>query len=328
MFVLQLAAYFQNHTVTRFMGLFWFILHYRGLANTGFHFLHFYGIAPSVRSLPGLWKTVVDNAYRTTITSCIYWGDNLRRLLAGFLPSQGRQDWTVIGTTKLPVMLPQYDDNFPAAGPIFAEQNLVECEQLFRDAEQLNLTDGALSYMRLNAFSVPLRSPDSRKYTFVEQTILPVACGTLSGTAQLLNEISHRALRDGKFGICVLDYDLYWRTLKFFYTTSLQGAFSYFRRRILLVMGPWHIYKTLLETIWTTYAPIVFAPMWIAVKGARCPAVPDVPDILTIMVAIALTVKQYPTWQTRGNQTVSSLCLLLYHWIPLVSCKVFYLSIV
>ena len=177
------------------------------------------------------------------------------------------------------------------------------------------------SYTRAAGFSVPLRGFNSPHFQFLEEEVLAVACGSLEGTLQLLKFLQHTALLSEQFyGACVLDYDLYWRSFKFFFSSSCRGSSPLLRKRLILIMGPWHIYKLMCEAVWKSFPPIVFGPMWLAVLKRRVPDNPSLVEKLTIFISVALATKNRTHWNPVGNEIASCICALIYRFIPLVSC--------
>lgn len=318
--LIQLIIYFQNRERTVFMSVLWFLLHYRGLTNTGFSILHYYGVGPSISSLPAIWIRVIGRAYDVFSYNGVLWCDNLRRLLKGFVRTDYNVDWTVSGVTLLECVLPVFNFSKPAVGNLFSSMLIQQVKDDIRTASEIDFMAPNTYYSGARKFAVPLRVEDAIKYQFIEDQVHPFACGTVTGTALLLGYVKQKLLQDNKYGLCVLDYDLYWRTMKFYHTDSLSGAFKTCRDQLILIMGPWHIYKLLAQSVWDTYAAVFFAPIWIKVKKKRCPAIPDLPDIITFFVCIALAVKEKEMWNPRGG-IARSICMLIYKLIPLVSPK-------
>ena len=319
-FILFLLTYFQNRLRGKLLEPFWFILHYRGLTNTGFSVLHNLGISPSVRSLPVLVSRIISESKRHCFDGCVWWCDNLRRIIRGFFPSLERQDWTVTGRTILPTSLPKYDPQFWAFGNVFTPQQLELCSAELLSADEILVSFSNTYFDNSTGFSVPIRSRVNRKYQFSETDVLPSACGTILGTITLLRYLSENSLQiSDTYSICVLDYDLYWRVMKFYHTSSLWRPFELQQKKLVLLMGPWHIYKLLSEAIWRAFVGLVFAPMWLHIKEAKVPASPTLVDIITIFIAIANTTKSQPKWNSNQNSPVCrSIQLLMYHYIPLV----------
>ena len=319
-FLLLLLVYFQNRLATRQLEPFWFLLHYRGLTNTGFSILHHLGLSPSIRSLPAMFARVVEASKGEQTGGSIWWCDNLRRVLKGFFPSlEERQDWTVTGKSILPIPLPEYDPRHSAFGNVFTPDQIATCTHLISAAADLTVFEVNSRFDEADGYSVPLRSKERRKYLFQEADVLPSACGTILGTLFLLRYLVTNSLSlSTTYSICVLDYDLYWRVMKFYHTSSLYNPFKLQQQRLILIMGPWHIYKVLSEAVWKCFAAIVFAPMWIHVKRSKVPAMPSLTDITRIFIAVANTIKSQPRWEPNGDSVCSSICLLIYHYIPLV----------
>ena len=162
----------------------------------------------------------------------------------------------------------------PVHSDIFEETNLQQVRTLIAYGSEVDFCSEQTSYTLAEGFSVPLRGFDSPHFQFLEADVLPVACGSLEGTVQMLKFLQRNGLRNGVYGACVLDYDLYWRTFKFLYSSSCRGSFPQLRKQMIFVMGPWHIYKLLSEAVWSAYAPIIFAPMWLSVLKRKVPANP------------------------------------------------------
>ena len=320
MFVLFLLIYFQNRLKGFIFEPFWFILHFRGLTNTGFSAVHHLGLCPSVRTLPALIARVIKKSQSQTFSGCVWWCDNLRRLICGFFPSSERQDWTVTGRTLLPDPIPDFDPIHPAFGNIFTQELVELCSELMLNAENVQVFDSNTYFDNSECFSVPIRSKHQNKYQFCETDVLPSACGTIAGSITLMRYLSKESLQhSNKYSICVLDYDLYWRIMKFYHTSSLWRPFELQQDRLILIMGPWHIYKVLTEAVWKAFSALILAPMWLHAKAAKVPAIPSVVEITTIFVAIAMTSKSQPRWCTHQNDPIClSIQLLMYHFIPLV----------
>ena len=201
-------------------------------------------------------------------------------------------------------------------------QELIElCSTLILNAENVKASDFDTYYDNSEGFSVPIRSTYQNKYQFCEADVLPSACGTNAGTITLMRYLLVEILQPSdKYSICVLDYDLYWRVMKYYHTSSLWRPFMFYQERLILIMGPWHIYKVLTEAVWKAFSALIFAPMWLHAKAAKVPAIPSVVEITTIFVAVAMTSKNQPRWSTNQNDPICvSIQLLMYHFIPLVS---------
>jgi hypothetical protein len=314
---LNLACYFQNRTRTAWLELLWFLLHYRGLTYTGFHLLHTFGVGPSIRSLQMVFDRVREAGRALLRRPSVYWCDNLRRHLKGFLPPDVRIDWTVVGRVLID-SLPKYEPLQPAHVDLFKPDLLAACVSRLVNSGSVSLIGPGTRYGDATSFSVPCRSQNADKYEFIEEAVLPLACGTIKGTIGTLRYLFDTVALTDTYGLAVLDYDIWWRTMKFFYTKSISQACMSVRRRIILIMGPWHIFKLLSEAIWSAYASIIFAPMWLKLKGGTVPEKPSMVEKLTFFVAIAICTKEVEQWVPSDNPISLSICQLIYRWIPLV----------
>ena len=80
-------------------------------------------------------------------------------------------------------------------------------------------------------------------------------------------------------------------------------------------MGPWQIKKELPKAVWNCFAAILFALTWLRVKSQRsCHAFLDRRNENVNCYA-----EHYQISTTDGDSVGSSVCLLVYHFILLVS---------
>lgn len=113
-------------------------------------------------------------------------------------------------------------------------------------AEIKNMTDDFLFYAtQIAEISIPVRASRNKvKYEFEELDLLPFAPGEGIGTLQILQNLEHQpgGLNSGYYTCCSLDYDLYWRCNRLFYTNDLlRGSLSLVKRSLVLILAPWHI---------------------------------------------------------------------------------------
>ena len=315
--MLSMIMYFQNSRRTTLLKPIWFLLHFRGLSYTGFHVLHKFGLCPSVRSI----STFLNDRSELDLHSPfqnVWWMDNLRRQLKGVVPADVRIDWTVVGSVPFQSVSPLRLD-YVAIGDIFSDEGISKLYNTF-------IADVPLNYPVCHSvdLSVPLRSRTSTKYKFVEVDILPVTCGTLLGTVQILDYLKKNVFDEFHFSFVVLDYDLYWRTYKLLFTRSIIGGFFDHRERLILILGPWHIYKSLCVAIWNWGAPLLFADLWLRTFDRRLPLSPDLKDITLFFVAIFLGTRGSAIWMPDNSILGNSIALLLYQLIPLVGFPGFY----
>jgi hypothetical protein len=149
----------------------------------------------------------------------MFWSDNLRRNLAGRLPTDIRVDWTVIGYTQIPQCL-LFNEYFPSVKYFFNISVSSTISNLF-----LNLDMIIPMEILPCSLSVPLRYKSSVKFQFYEKDILPIACGTIFGTLTVLRQImSYNP--SNEFTFLVVDYDIYWRIYKLMFSSSMIGCLS------------------------------------------------------------------------------------------------------
>jgi hypothetical protein len=317
--LITLILFFRNNRLNFIMRHLWFLLHFRGLTNTGFHILKEFGLGPSIRSLPSMFKSLLP-ALPACPSFAVWWADNLRRDLKGRQPRPDEQiDWTVVGFSELPhgAHTPYRGHHVATADPL-----RVELTNHFRElvllSDQVDLCGPTTHYGSTNRFSVPMRAVDPVKYDFGCLDVLPKACGTLSGTAHMLNYVADNLFTMDRFTVMTLDYDLYWRSFKFYYTDSLIGAFPRQRENLVMILGPWHVFKRICECVWKWAAPLVLARLWLQVYRKPVPAAPELKDIVFFFVAIALTTKGHENWDC-ATDLGRCFRILIYQLIPLVS---------
>lgn len=316
-FLVKLLVYFTSQKNIHSLLPFWFVLHYRGLSNTGFHFLHQIGFGPSVSSLPSLWSRSLEIFSPASPVGQILWSDNLRRNLAGRLPTDFRVDWTVIGYTEIPQSLP-FNEYFPSVDIFIDISVSFMISNLF-----LNM-DSIIPMVNLpSTLSVPLRHKSFVKFQFFEKDILPIACGTILGTLTVLRHIMTYN-PSNIFTFLVVDYDIYWRIYKLMFSSSMIGCLSTVKKRLILIQGPWHIYKSICEAVWEFFSPLILARIWLHIFKSQCPQKPPLKDILVIFISLFVLSHQMDFEIFLLKKTVYGKCIhiLLNHLIPLV--RLFY----
>jgi hypothetical protein len=314
--LLSFFIYFQNPKSSSSLKPIWFLLHYRGLSYTGFHILHELGIGPSIRSLNKYFESLYSLVGYSSQESCVWWADNLRRRLKGRVSSECREDWTVIARTVVSDPIPLLDK--PASGHIFYPRNLLMVQNLISQSFDQEINIHGSTYHESNEFSIPLRSKESAKFKFVEEDILPVSCGSLKGTIELLKYFSEKVFTKTTYTVATFDYDLYWRVHKLYYTTSIRGSFPEQRQKLILIMGPWHIFKTFCNAVWDYFSPLIFAPMWLEIFNTRVPENPPLKDQLVFFISIANCTRRKTKWKPKNNCLAESTACLIYELIPLV----------
>lgn len=154
--------------------------------------------------------------------------------------------------------------------------------------------------------------------------MLPVACGTLLGTLTLLQTVlSYNS--SNLYSILVVDYDIYWRIYKLLFTRSLIGSLSSAKQRLIVVQGPWHIYKSICEAIWDFYAPLLLSKIWLFVFEKACPQKPALKDMLLFFIYLFVLPRtlDLATFNLQSTLYGKAIHNLMFHLIPLVSCRNF-----
>jgi hypothetical protein len=316
-FLLCFLVYFEFPNNVKWLKPFWFLMHYRGLSYTGFHILNEIGFGPSIRSLSKYFVSLETLLENPRNSNGIIWADNLRRRLKRNLPHDCHEDWTVIAKTIVSEPTPTVGPY--ATGKIFSEEKLLTLKYYLSSENVIDFTSTTLPYYQKPQFSNPLRNEEPEKFQFVEEDVLPVACGTLKGTISLLNFVSRNYFFENEYSVMTLDYDLYWRVHKLYFTSSIKGSFSLHRKKLILIMGPWHIYKTLSLAVWELFAPLILAPLWIETFGKRVPKSPNLREQLIFYISIANCTRRNRKWSPVDDPFSECTSCLIYELIPLVS---------
>lgn len=278
------------------------------------------GLSPDVRTLNSSLKSSIKSIPSPNSNSSIIWFDNLRRVLKGRFVKTGRDNWTVLGRTKTNRLIPTI--TIPGWNFVCDTQSLNQLSIEFLQSENFKPSN---FISNIDSISNPLRFANSEKFQFVEDIILPITCGTLEGTVNLLKEIL-KAIVDDKYLILVVDYDLYWRIQRLFYTNSIFGSYPTLKKSLILIQGPWHIYKNLCESVWEVFSNLILADLWLLTLKKICPASPSLKDIVFFFNLIFIATRG-TTWNDNSSNVIF-FCLhfLIYTLIPLVHVFFFILS--
>ena len=104
----------------------------------------------------------------------------------------------------------------------------------------------------------------------------------------------------------VVDYDIFNRVVRAFLSDSLVGYFDVLQRNVIIFQAPWHIFKTLAISMWKYFAPFIFADLWIEAYQKRCPADPDLKDILPFYIVLFQITSQ-TEWPVKMNKNLAIL---------------------
>ena len=168
--------------------------------------------------------------------------------------------------------------------------------------------------------SMPMRLRGATKYDFLERDVLPFACGTLKGTISLIKYFfENEYYKKDEFLLVVVDYDLYWRIFKLLCSNSICGSFPSLKKRLILIQGPWHIYKMICEATWEIYSPLLLARIWQKTFNTPVPEKPPLKKILFFYLSLISTSRRNRKWKSSGNTLSRLIQILIYELIPLVS---------
>lgn len=320
----HLFLFFQSRVVRVAVDPILHLLHYRGLSLNGLYVLQQIGLGPDPRTVTSSLKAFIDKNIKPESDSCCWWFDNLRRQLKGRLKHNLIEDWTVVARTfaeRTPLR-----QNREACGDIFSSFH--HLHQAIVDSDQLDFTNPYSLLGGATELSNPLRSRNPKKFKLCEDSVLPIKCGTLQGTTEMLVKFCSVVNQNPNRFIClVIDYDLYWRTHRIYFTKSIVGAFQTLRNGLIVLQGPWHVFKTLAEAIWSKFSRLILAELWLHVFRRSCPTSPDLKDIMFVFIAVYAIVKLSPRWAYDSENILQSCCYyLFYHLIPVVNMFIIVIS--
>lgn len=296
-----------------------FLMHYRGLSLNGFYHLHQTGLSPSVTTITKLMTRTQNILPETKEEYSILWMDNLRRQLKGNFPSSMQVDWTVVGGIINLPFPPKINEDKLCVGDYFTTENLLQLNDFFYGMINIDLNNSKYYFANLDYLSVPLRKKNAKKFRFVEHDILPFKIGTVVGTINATAHLIKNHFSDiDTYKVLVVDYDIFWRLHKLLFSISITSSFPTIRKKMILIQGPWHVYKTFCNAIWDCYSNILIADIWLNTFKKPVPNDPDLADQLYFMIFFAFCVKlQKEKWEpkTKFGTFVS---LLLYELVPLL----------
>ena len=268
---------------------FFFLLHYRGLSYSGFYLFKQMGLYLHPRSLKKTFENVVL-CHLPPVSACnVIWFDNLYRKLRGEGKDSTNQHLTVIGCSNLPFPRPAYD-GVPSIDNIFSDCYVNSLNDSIVELEENRHLDVWLpnsTLQQLESLSIPLRSKASISYDFRELDVLPLQSGTAKGLSDIIGYLktNFKLWDNDSFTLMVVDYDIYWRLHLFMWTDSFIGCLQKFRDTTILFPGPWHIYKTLCDSIWKKFSSLLFAEVWCFTSDGACPKTPTLPEITFYFIA-------------------------------------------
>lgn len=263
--------------------LFWltFCLQYYGVSNSGIRFLSKFGACLSDRH----YRRVAQKKYISIKNELfskipqhhvVIWLDNYSRMLR----------------TQIPSCKERAIPNFSAAAISFTPQILIRNYEFGLSTTWFKNTIKAIpsitnfayyesTIYTVDRLSVPIRV--SRKsYNRIPQhpiTILEYNCTSNKGLDDCLLYIFKEIPIDSIFTL-KCDINIYWRLSKYF----LDPAKSIITTKCIPFLGLWHIFKILIQKLFSLFAPIIMVDCCFALKLRFVPSVPKLPFALSLFL--------------------------------------------
>lgn len=314
--LLLIIIYIRYSVVSPVLGAMGFLLRYRHLANTGFHLVHSFGLGPCVRVIPKILEQARKHFLPQSDTGVI-WCDNVRRESKGRLRSDYPFDHTVYG--MIPV------GQLPNLHPGRCQINRFTKEAETLLVSRLNLCDSRVKPLQLaeavidfEVMTVPLRHPGGQHYQFIGLSLSDFNVGSVDGTMRFMKYMMGN-LKQNHYSVAVVDYDIYWRVMRTFHTSSFIGAFHKLSTQCFFLQAPWHIYKRLTEASWKYFAPLFLADVWLFAYERTCPASPRMVDMIPFYIVIRQLSKDFTGWSKSKSSFHAGIGFFLETILPLVS---------
>lgn len=294
--ILFLILFSRSHKCNSQLVALMFLFHYRGLSYTGLNILSQLGFFLQPRSLSSHFSKFVEFMLPEATEVSIFWFDNLSRKIKGIGGGETQDSHTVLGAISLPIESVIFDPQKPAIGDIFTNESLSLLLDSFEGCCSTSTLDIADELWDMDFLTIPLTVEKEISYSFTELNVLPFVCGTPLGTSQIIQYLksSLEAYSHDTYVFLLLDYDLYWRIHKFIWTDSFsRNSLHTFRERTLLFHAPWHIYKLLADSLWSKFAPLFLADLWLASSDnvKRVPRKPEFKDFMFYFIAVWSIIK-------------------------------------
>lgn len=265
--LLNLLLFWRNQKKNRQISTVSFLLQYRGLSNSGISIMQQLSLSPCEKSMRTKRRKIREEFGKTneSIVAKVFWYDNLYRSLKGFHIEKEHINacYTVCSQTLIPSA---------TAIPIVVEHpGVIRVSDLFNrghinstGTEIKHMTNDFLFYaIQIPEITIPIRAFHKKvEYVFEELDLLPFAPGEGIGTLQILKNLKNQAggLNSGYYTFCSLDYDLYWRCNRLFYTNDLLGrSLSLVKQSLVLILAPWHVIWKLSLKMWKFCLPFFAA---------------------------------------------------------------------
>ena len=168
----------------------------------------------------------------------------------------------------------------------------------------------------------PIRGEKRSPYKFCSMEVFDFKCGTVEGTLQILKTLIEKqgGSNEKRYVFLVVDYDPYWRITKLMYSLSFTDSLKTVKERVILFQGPWHIFKTLSNSTWACFAPLILGDLWLSTNRFRCLNNAPLNEQLPFWIYLYSLRDEINKELDHCNGIIKKcLKLLFFHYIPLVS---------
>ena len=300
-----------------------------GLSYNGIHVLHSLGLASSPKTFSKKLLGYKNEQIITSNYTQIHWYDNIYRTLQGY--NKGASIcYTAHGITEIidsePICINNQMITIPSIKILFNNEFINYTNNIIKNKSDID------NYPLLNSLShlyLPLRAPinyrTSGKIQFKAKSLLNFSPGCPYGTIKILKDLLNtpNGLNSLKYSFLTVDYDIYWRLIRMFHSSSfIKPSFTKCKMKLILILGPWHILYNLFAKIWKFYLPYLFSFMYFTWRNTK--ATVDAPFIDQLHVFIALYKYRRSILHSiqRNAYKLSPLCLsfkwLIEYLIPTV----------
>jgi hypothetical protein len=277
------------------ISLFWltFSLQYYGCSNSGIRFLSKFGACLSDRH----YRRIAQRKYITLKKELynqipqhhvVVWLDNYSRMLR----------------TQIPTSKERSIPNFSAAAISFTPQLQINDYEFGLNTSWFSNTCKAIpsiinfgyyesTIYTVDRLTVPMRV--SRKsYNRIPQhpvTILEYNCTSNKGLEDCLLYIFKEIPMNSIFTL-KCDINIYWRLAKYF----LDPQKSIITTKCIPFLGLWHIFKILIQKLFSLFAPIILVDCCFALKMASVPSLPKLPYALSMFLYLVPLIPDVVSW--------------------------------
>jgi hypothetical protein len=318
---LFLLCFFRSQKSHHALSPLLFLLHYRGLSQSGFHLLNSIGLSPVPKTISKLTKQRTYQSGSSISEFSVVWFDNLRRTQRGWVDENVRVDHTVLAQTELDVLPELGNESDCLFDEVPGYLWSAVAEDIEKAFEIKVLTPNSPLFLA-TSLSNPIRVSNSPKYPFVELGVLPIRCGEMKGTLEVVDSLREKGFWNfTTIRPLVVDYDLWWRLQRIILSESCIGSFETIRRNTLLIQGPWHLYKVFAEAFWRIFGPLFVFEVHLCTSTKASPVASKTPELKQITeTLIGLWSWKRDQGNFRGSTVFARLIkMAMDEIVPLVS---------